>query len=76
MYLSDPNMIVRREQCRDLQREAERERLARLALSTARTVGYRKALHWLGGRLQAWGHGLMDLGTTPTYNERPASPIS
>jgi CelD/BcsL family acetyltransferase involved in cellulose biosynthesis len=70
MSLCERDVMVRREQCQDLLRQAERERLARLALSMARAMRYRKALHWLGGRLQSWGHGLVELGTTPTDGER------
>jgi len=70
MSLCNRDVMVRREQYRDLLWQAERERVARLALSTARGAPYRKTLLWLGGRLQSWGHKLVDLGTTPTYGER------
>ena len=73
MSLFERDVIVRREQCKDLLREAERERVARLALSTARATRYDKAyceaLLWLGGRLQSWGRRLADLGTPPTVGE-------
>jgi hypothetical protein len=70
MSLCGRDVIVRREQCQDLLRQAERERLVRPALSRARAARYSKALYWLGGRLQSWGHRLVDLGTTPSYGER------
>jgi len=70
MSLCERDVMVRREQCQDLLRQAERERLARLTLSTARAMRYCKALLWLGGRLQSWGHRLVELGTAPTYGER------
>ena len=69
MSLCRRDVLVRREQCQDLLRQAERERLARLTLSTARATRYRKALLWLGGRLQSWGRRLVELGMTPTYGE-------
>jgi hypothetical protein len=70
MYLCQRDIRVRREQCRALLYQAERERLARRVLSTVRVARYRKALHGLGSRLQAWGQWLIDLGSIPTYGER------
>ena len=70
MSLSEWDLLVRREQCKDLLRQAERERLARLTLSTPRAARYCKALLWLGSRLQSWGRRLVDLGMTPAYGER------
>ena len=70
MGLCNRDVMVRREQYRDLLRQAEREQLARLALSTARATWYCKALLWLGDRLQSWGRRLVDIGTTPTVGER------
>jgi len=69
MNLCNRDVMVRQEQYQDLLRQAERERLVWPALSTARAARYRKALLWLGGCLQSWGHRLVDLGTTPTYGE-------
>jgi len=67
MSLYHRDVLVRREQYQDLLRQAERERLVRLTLTTDRTMWYGKALLWLGGRLQSWGRRLVELGTTPTY---------
>jgi hypothetical protein len=70
MYLCQRDVLVRREQCRALRHQAERERLTRRVLVTIRTARYRRALHSLGGRLHAWGQRLMDLGASPAYGER------
>jgi hypothetical protein len=71
MTVFERDLWARREQCKDLLREAERERLARLALSTAQATRYRKAVCWLGGCLQSWGRRLMELGMAPAYGEPP-----
>jgi hypothetical protein len=70
MSLCQRDVMVRREQYQDLLWQAERERLTRPAPAVVRLTPYCRALLWLGGRLQAWGHRLVDLGTTPRYGER------
>lgn len=54
------DIYTRQEQNKDLQREAEQERLAREALASAPQHDhfYCHALTWLGGRLVAVGQAL------------------
>jgi hypothetical protein len=56
----------------DLQREVERERLARQALAgqTRRQRFYNRALVWLGGRLVVWGRRLQASADTAAENPR------
>jgi hypothetical protein len=55
--LNRQDILVRQEQCKDLRRAAQRERLARHALAgrDARRHPHSRALAWLGGRLIDWG---------------------
>lgn len=57
--LSEKDMLAWQEHHKDLLREAERDRIAHLALAQKRQMHlHRRALAWLGSHFVAWGCNL------------------
>jgi hypothetical protein len=69
------DVVMRRERNKDLLREAELERLIRVAglRPTASGRLCRKAANWLGTQLMSWGRSLLHSDTTPARSEQLAS---
>jgi hypothetical protein len=73
MFASEPKVLVRQEQYKDLLREAALERV--IQTIRPRPIGsgelYRKAANWLGTKMVSWGCSLLRSGTTPVCDLQP-----
>jgi hypothetical protein len=73
MFISELDVVMRREQYKDLLREAEIERLIRVARLRPAASGrlYRKVSNWLGTQLVNWSRSLLHSDTIPARSEQP-----
>jgi hypothetical protein len=67
MFSIDTDLLARREQCKDLLREAEDYRLIQSAglLQSRRWELHRKVAGWIGAQMVRWGWKLQSYGKTP-----------